>query len=78
MSEQTLHPIERRILNALRNESKGLTFKEIKDKTLLHFDQIRRGIEWLTFKQLVTSSLDEYYHRIIKITDTGIQVLERI
>ncbi|MGI0072871.1 MAG: phenylalanine--tRNA ligase subunit alpha [Nitrosotalea sp.] len=49
---QVLHPIEIRILKSL-SEKQNLTPDELSLKTELSIDQVRRGIEWLRFKELV-------------------------
>jgi len=48
---QVLHPIEQKILKTLA-EKKNLTPEELSEITKLSLDQIRRGIEWLKFKNL--------------------------
>lgn len=49
---QVLHPIEHKILKSLL-EKQNLTPEELCEKTQLSIDQVRRGIEWLKFKNLV-------------------------
>jgi len=49
---QVLHPIEHKILKSLL-EKQNLTPEELCEKTQLSIDQVRRGIEWLKFKDLV-------------------------
>jgi phenylalanyl-tRNA synthetase alpha chain len=49
---QVLHPIEIKILKSL-SEKQNLTPDELSLKTELSIDQVRRGIEWLRFKELV-------------------------
>jgi phenylalanyl-tRNA synthetase alpha chain len=49
---QVLHPIEQRILKSLL-EKQNLTPEELSEKSQLSIDQVRRGIEWLKFKDLV-------------------------
>ena len=50
----SLHPIEKKILSLLYN-TKGiwLTDESLLEKSKLSIDQIRRGIEWLKFKNLI-------------------------
>lgn len=48
---QVLHPIEQKILRVLA-EKKSLTPEELAAVTKLSLDQVRRGIEWLKFKNL--------------------------
>ena len=48
---QVLHPIEQKILKTL-TDKQNLTPEEICEITKLSIDQIRRGIEWLKFKNL--------------------------
>jgi phenylalanyl-tRNA synthetase alpha chain len=49
---QVLHPIEHKLLKSLL-EKQNLTPEELCEKTQLSIDQVRRGIEWLKFKNLV-------------------------
>ena len=49
---QVLHPIEQKILKSLL-EKQNLTPEELSEKSQLSIDQVRRGIEWLKFKDLV-------------------------
>jgi len=48
---QVLHPIEKTIINLLKNEQ-SLSECQIAEKTKLSLDQTRRGIEWLKLKGL--------------------------
>ena len=50
---QVLHPIEQKILKTLIDK-KNLTPEELATVTKLSLDQIRRGIEWLKFKDLAS------------------------
>ena len=49
---QVLHPIEQKILTSLL-EKQNLTPEELSERTKLSIDQVRRGIEWLRFKDLI-------------------------
>ncbi|MEO9277382.1 MAG: phenylalanine--tRNA ligase subunit alpha [Nitrososphaera sp.] len=49
---QVLHPIEQQILKSLLAKE-NMTVEELVEKTKLSIDQVRRGIEWLKFKELV-------------------------
>lgn len=49
---QVLHPIEQKILKSLL-EKQNSTPEELSEKSQLSIDQVRRGIEWLKFKDLV-------------------------
>jgi phenylalanyl-tRNA synthetase alpha chain len=54
MSDSTLHPIEKKILLFLvGKETKNANIDAIVKGTGLSIDQIRRGIEWMKFKNLV-------------------------
>jgi len=55
---QVLHPIEQKILKSLL-ENQNLTPEELSEKSQLSIDQVRRGIEWLKFKDLVQVSESE-------------------
>jgi phenylalanyl-tRNA synthetase alpha chain len=50
----SLHPIEKSILSTLYyNEGKWITDDELIKKSDLYIDQIRRGVEWLKFKNFI-------------------------
>jgi phenylalanyl-tRNA synthetase alpha chain len=49
----TLHPIERAILKALSSRE-SVSVEELAKATSLEMDQVRRGIEWLKFKNLIS------------------------
>ena len=54
MPDSTLHPIEKKILLFLvGKETKNANIDAIVKGTGLSIDQIRRGIEWMKFKNLV-------------------------
>jgi phenylalanyl-tRNA synthetase alpha chain len=51
----SLHPIERKILSILYDSKDNwVADDELIKKSELYIDQIRRGIEWLRFKNLIT------------------------
>jgi len=64
---QVFHEIEKKIINALQN-SPNLSIADIKQKTGLESDQVRRGVEWLKLKNLanVEPSRTYYYHFLQK------------
>ena len=70
---QVLHPIEKKIINALR-ETEKLSPEDLEQKTQLSADQIRRGIEWLKLKDLLV--VDESKETTHKLTETGNEVLK--
>lgn len=50
----SLHPIEKKIISILKdNKDNKLSENQLQDKSNLSVDQIRRGIEWLKFKELI-------------------------
>ena len=55
---QVLHPIEHKIIKSLL-EKQNLTPDELSKNTGLSIDQVRRGIEWLKFKDLVSVNESE-------------------
>lgn len=48
-----LHPIERALLKALANGEVS-SIEDLSQRTQLDLDQIRRGIEWLKFKKMIS------------------------
>ncbi|MGI0077851.1 MAG: hypothetical protein ACREAU_10690, partial [Nitrosopumilaceae archaeon] len=49
---QVLHPIEHKIIKTLK-QMPNLTYEELAKNAQLAMDQVRRGIEWLKYKNLV-------------------------
>jgi phenylalanyl-tRNA synthetase alpha chain len=73
---QVLHPIEQKILKSLL-EKQNLTPEELSEKTELSIDQVRRGIEWLRFKDLVQVNESEKHFvslgkRGLEASDNGL------
>ena len=51
----SLHPIEKKILSILYlSKEKWIADNQLIKESALSIDQIRRGIEWLKFKNLIT------------------------
>ncbi|MGI0059747.1 MAG: phenylalanine--tRNA ligase subunit alpha, partial [Nitrosotalea sp.] len=71
---QVLHPIEQKILKTLA-EKKNLTPEELATITKLSLDQIRRGIEWLKFKNL--ASVTESEKTVVTLGKRGNEALEK-
>ncbi len=71
---QVLHPIEQKILKTLAG-NKNLTPEELADITKLSLDQIRRGIEWLKFKNL--ASVTESEKTVVTLGKRGSEALQK-
>ncbi len=71
---QVLHPIEQKILKTLA-EKKNLTPEELASVTKLSLDQIRRGIEWLKFKNL--TDITESETSIVTLGKRGTEAIEK-
>ena len=71
---QVLHPIEQKILRALL-EKQHLTPEELSQKTELSIDQVRRGIEWLRFKNLIKISESEKH--FVSLGTRGIEASKK-
>jgi phenylalanyl-tRNA synthetase alpha chain len=71
---QVLHPIEIKILKSLSGKQ-NLTPDEISLKTELSIDQIRRGIEWLRFKELV--QVNESEKNFVLLGKRGIEAVHK-
>lgn len=69
---KTLHEIERKLIKALANGR--ITLDVSIKKTGLNVDQVRRGIEWLKYKNLI--SYNETVRRFIILTDEGQRAAE--
>ena len=68
-----LHPIEISLLRALTNNRNGMSIMQLANITLMSVDQVRRGIEWLKFKNLI--SLDKRSTVIIELGANGQKAL---
>jgi phenylalanyl-tRNA synthetase alpha chain len=66
-SVPALHPIERSILRALANND--LRVESLAAATGLSIDQVRRGIEWLKFKNLI--SVNESSRSTLRLAAEG-------
>ena len=71
---QVLHPIEQKILKSLL-EKQNLTPEDLCEKTHLSIDQVRRGIEWLKFKELV--QVNESEKSFVGLGKMGNEALEK-
>jgi len=71
---QVLHPIEQKILKTLADK-KTLTPEELAEVTKLSLDQIRRGIEWLKFKNL--ANVTESEKTIVTLGKRGNEAFEK-
>lgn len=71
---QVLHPIEQKILKTLADK-KTLTPEELAEITKLSLDQIRRGIEWLKFKNL--ANVVESEKTIVTLGNRGNEAFEK-
>ncbi len=63
-----LHPIEREILKSLA-EAGSMLIEKLASITRLDIDQVRRGVEWLKFKSMV--SVEESSSFIVSLTQRG-------
>src|SRR5918998_1866879 len=71
---EVFHPIERSILNSLSNND-HVGAHSLADSTGLSIDQIRRGIEWLKFKNLV--SIEESSTQRVFAASGGIEAAKK-
>jgi phenylalanyl-tRNA synthetase alpha chain len=69
-----LHPIERSILNSLSNND-HVGARSLSSSTGLSIDQIRRGIEWLKFKNLI--SIEESSTQRVSLAAEGMAALQK-
>ena len=59
LSISSLHPIEKKLLSVLRSvEADWVTESDLVKSSELTVDQVRRGVEWLRYKDLVQISED--------------------
>ena len=64
-----LHPIENSILRALSKSGRWMSIEDLVDSTNQNIDQVRRGIEWLKFKNLI--SLKDRSSVIVSLGQNG-------
>ncbi len=69
-----LHDIERRIILALGERREWVGLDELSKHTGLNMDQIRRGVEWLRYKGII--SMRESTVKLIGIGREGLKILE--
>ena len=69
-----LHPIERSILNSLSN-NEYVEAHSLAASTGLSIDQIRRGIEWLRFKNLI--SIEESSTKRVFVASEGMSAVQK-
>jgi phenylalanyl-tRNA synthetase alpha chain len=67
---EALHPIERALLKALSGEA-AVSVEDLSRDTGLEIDQVRRGVEWLRFKKLV--SVNETSSVTASLTQSGLK-----
>src|SRR5919202_5757439 len=70
----TLHPIERSILNSLSNNDHAEAHS-LAANTGMSIDQIRRGIEWLKFKNLI--SIEESSTQRVFLASEGMSAVQK-
>jgi phenylalanyl-tRNA synthetase alpha chain len=63
-----LHPIERDLLKSLA-EAGSITIEKLATITHLDIDQVRRGVEWLKFKNMI--SVEESSSFVVSLTRRG-------
>ncbi len=68
-----LHEIERKIILTLADRT--LSIEEIADRSALNIDQVRRGIEWLKYKNLI--NVHEKVRRVLQLDRKGVESLTK-
>jgi phenylalanyl-tRNA synthetase alpha chain len=71
---EAFHPIERSILNSLSNND-HVGAHSLAASTSLSIDQIRRGIEWLKFKNLI--SIEESSTQRVFVASEGVEAAKK-
>ena len=71
---QVLHPIEHKIIKTLK-ETPNITREELAKNTQLAIDQIRRGLEWLKYKNLIEIHESEVF--FVSLGKNGKEALEK-
>lgn len=73
LTTQPLHPIEKKILKVL-SPAKKVAMEELAGLSELSLDQVRRGVEWLKAKDLIT--VDETENEFYSLGEYGKKVIE--
>ena len=71
---QVLHPIEHKIIKTLK-ETPNITREELAKNAQLTIDQIRRGLEWLKYKNLIDIHESEVF--FVSLGKNGKEALEK-
>jgi phenylalanyl-tRNA synthetase alpha chain len=71
---QVLHPIEHKIIKTLK-ETPNITREELAKNAQLTIDQVRRGVEWLKYKNLVEVHESEVF--FVSLGKNGKESLEK-
>ena len=75
MSSLGLHPIERKIMIFLSKEAtEPASLDEVVAGTKLSIDQVRRGMEWMKFKKLVTMTNETYTYFTSNVKKDNLQI----
>lgn len=70
-----LHEIERRIILALGKSKGSMSLDSLAQETGLNIDQVRRGVEWLRYKGMISTS--ERIVNLIGLGREGLNALKR-
>lgn len=73
----TLHPIERKILSALKGPE-ALSFEALVSATSLQDDQVRRALQWLSSKGLVSLSESTTYRLEVSRQPPELELIRKI
>lgn len=71
---QVLHPIEHKIIKTLK-QTPDITYEEIAKNAQLAIDQVRRGLEWLRYKNLIEIHESEVF--FASLGKNGKEALEK-
>ena len=71
---QVLHPIEHKIIKTLK-QTPDITHEEIAKNAQLAIDQVRRGLEWLKYKNLIEIHESEVF--FVSLGKNGKEALEK-
>lgn len=71
---QVLHPIEHKIIKTLK-ETPNITREELAKNAQLTIDQVRRGVEWLKYKNLIEVHESEVF--FVSLGKNGKEALEK-
>jgi phenylalanyl-tRNA synthetase alpha chain len=72
---QPLHPIEKKILKTLSSHTRQIRLQSLSEQSALSIDQVRRGIEWLKSKGLISvEEVESVVFSLGKLGESSVEI----